>query len=424
MAVPCILRRPCALPMLPGLMDAEKPKLRQDLQPVRASMDGRDVILLRDPLALSSQVLALGGGTAGLLGLLDGTRDVPELRLLAIRASGGHLEAGDDLEILLGILDERYLLENEHFHGARQAIVDDWNAQTDRPAVFPGAAYPADGSELSRYLEEILESAPEPRNPVPDGRLVGIMAPHVDLRKGWPLYGAAYQVLRRCSTAPDRILLLGTGHTMTEGLLCPTTKHHTTPLGRAATDVDLALALARACGGAVDDLPHKAEHSLEFQIVFLQHILAEDIPPLVPVLCGDAGSRLAMASRPSGLPGVAGALDLMREAVEGGGLVVAGVDLVHVGPKFGDEDPASSILADALDHESALLDALESADAEAFWAESARVEDRYRVCGLSSLGFLLETLPRGSRGMLLGRDVMREHDTNSAVGFASMAFFA
>ena len=96
---------------------------------------------------------------------------------------------------------------------------------------------------------------------------------------------------------------------------------------------------------------------------------------------------------------------------------------MHVGPKFGDEDPASSILPDALEHESALLDALESADAEAFWAEARRVEDRYSVCGLSSLGFFLETLPDGARGVLLGRDVMREHDTSSAVGFASMAFF-
>ena len=160
------------------------------------------------------------------------------------------------------------------------------------------------------------------------------------------------------------------------------------------------------------------------QVIFLQHVFAEKIPPLVPVLCGEAGSLLARASRPSGLPGVDGALELMREAVGGAGLVVAGVDLVHVGPKFGDADPASSILPDALEHESALLDALESADAEAFWAEAAKVEDRYNVCGLSSLGVLLETLPDGSRGVLLGRDVMREHDTNSAVGFASMAVFA
>jgi len=142
------------------------------------------------------------------------------------------------------------------------------------------------------------------------------------------------------------------------------------------------------------------------------------------VLCGDAGAMLARSTRPSGLPGVGDALELMRGAVAGGAFVVAGVDLVHVGPKFGDHEPASAILPDALEHESALLDALEAADAEAFWAEAARVEDRYSVCGLSSLGFLLETLPAGARGVLLGRDVMREHETSSAVGFAAMAFLA
>ena len=410
--------------MLPGLMSDEKPRLRQDLQPVRASMDGRDVILLRDPLALSSQVLALGPGAVGLLGLLDGTHDVPALRLLAIRARGGELAAGDDLENLLGILDERCLLENERFRESRQAVIDDWNAQTHRPAAFAGAAYPGDGRELSRFLQEVLANAPEPRGQMPDGRLVGLMAPHVDLTKGWPLYGAAYNVLRRHGGEPKRILLLGTGHTMSEGLLCPTTKHYSSPLGTASTDVDLALALSAAGEEGPGDLPHKGEHSLEFQVIFLQHVLSEDLPPLLPVLCGDVGARLATASGPSDLPELAGAIERMREAVASGALVVAGVDLVHVGPKFGDEEPASAFLSEALEHESALLDALESASGEDFWSEAARVSDRYNVCGLSSLATMLAILPRGSRGVLLGRDVMREHDTGSAVGFASMAFFA
>jgi AmmeMemoRadiSam system protein B len=327
------------------------------------------------------------------------------------------------MENLIGILDERCLLDNGHYREARQAVLADWKAQTERNAAFAGVAYPDDASQLSRFLEEILSGAPEPHGPLPEGRLVGIVAPHVDLQKGWPLYGAAYEALRRSAVEPERILILGTGHAMTDGLLCPTTKHYTTPLGRASTDVDLGLALCAACGSEVDDLPHRGEHSLEFQIVFLQHVFAEHIPPLVPVLCGDAGPVLERATRPSGLPDAGDALGLMRDAVAGGALVIAGVDLVHVGPKFGDDEPASAILPDALEHESALLDALEAADVEAFWAEASRVEDRYSVCGLSSLGFFLETLPPGARGVLLGRDVMREHETSSAVGFASMALF-
>jgi hypothetical protein len=146
--------------------------------PVRAQVDGRDVILLRDPMALSSQVIALGGGAVGLLAMLDGTRGVPELRLLAIRMQGGRLEAAEELETLLEILDERCLLDNQHFREAKQVVLDDWHAQTDRPSVFAGSAYPDDPSELSRFLGEILDGAPALPFALPPGRLVAMVVPH------------------------------------------------------------------------------------------------------------------------------------------------------------------------------------------------------------------------------------------------------
>jgi hypothetical protein len=95
-----------------------------------------------------------------------------------------------------------------------------------------------------------------------------------------------------------------------------------------------------------------------------------------------------------------------------------------VGPKFGDGKPGKEILAQALEHETALIDAMVKVDPVGFWEEARRVEDRYRVCGLSSLGILLELLPDGARGVLLCRDVMREPESSSAVGHAALAFFA
>jgi AmmeMemoRadiSam system protein B len=246
----------------------------------------------------------------------------------------------------------------------------------------------------------------------------------VDIQKGWPLYGAAYRLLRNRMPDLDRILVLGTGHTMKDGLLCPTSKHTLTPLGRASTDLDFVKGLRGPDGDGGRDFPHRGEHSIEFQVIFLQHVYAEQLAPLVPVLCGSVEAHLGSAHRPSDLPGVGGALERMRDALADRSLAVAGVDLSHVGPKFGDGEPSSSILPDALEHETALIDALERADVEAFWSEARRVSDRHHVCGLTALGFLLEILPPGARGVLLGRDVMREHDTSSAVGFASLAFFA
>jgi AmmeMemoRadiSam system protein B len=404
------------------VMKGTKPRLRDDLVPVRAQVDGRDVILLRDPMALSSQVIALGGGAVGLLAMLDGTRGVPELRLLAIRMQGGRLEAAEELETLLEILDERCLLDNQHFREAKQVVLDDWHAQTDRPSVFAGSAYPDDPSELSRFLGEILDGAPALPFALPPGRLVAMVVPHVDLGKGWPLYGAAYALLSSRGGEPTRILLMGTGHAMDMGLFSPTTKHYVTPLGRASTDVDCARALVDA--GAEADIAHRGEHSLEFQVIFLQHVYAENLPPIVPVLCGDAAAYIEGTERPSALPGVGAMLARMAGILDEGGIAVAGVDLSHVGPKFGHAEQASVLLEEALGHETTLIGAMERCAVEEFWAEARRVGDRFHVCGLSSLGFLLEILPPGSRGVLLGRDVMREPETSSAVGFAAMAFFA
>jgi AmmeMemoRadiSam system protein B len=102
-------------------------------------------------------------------------------------------------------------------------------------------------------------------------------------------------------------------------------------------------------------------------------------------------------------------------------LVVAGVDLSHVGPKFGHNLQASDLLPEAERHDRALLDALGRMDAVAFWEEAARVDDRFNVCGFSSMAFLLEILPRG-RGWLLDYDIWREEPTRSAVSFAGLAF--
>ena len=60
-------------------------------------------------------------------------------------------------------------------------------------------------------------------------------------------------------------------------------------------------------------------------------------------------------------------------------------------------------------------------DADAFWAESARVGDAYNVCGLSALATLAEILPPSSM-TLLAHDIMRETPTLSAVSFAAAAF--
>jgi AmmeMemoRadiSam system protein B len=156
--------------------------------------------------------------------------------------------------------------------------------------------------------------------------------------------------------------------------------------------------------------------------VFLQHVLASADFRIVPILCGFMEPHLSQCSRFSDIPSVGPFLDCLRDAAAAEGtLVVAGVDLAHVGLKFGDKLPASALMSAAEAHDKALIDALCRMDAEAFWSTLAGVEDRYHVCGASALACLLEILPAGT-GTLLQDDMWHEETTRSAVGFASVLF--
>jgi hypothetical protein len=68
-----------------------------------------------------------------------------------------------------------------------------------------------------------------------------------------------------------------------------------------------------------------------------------------------------------------------------------------------------------------LLDSLCEMNADGFWTESKKVNDRYNVCGFSALACLLEILPL-SQGHLLDYGVFQEEATQSAVSFASVLF--
>ena len=131
--------------------------------------------------------------------------------------------------------------------------------------------------------------------------------------------------------------------------------------------------------------------------------------------------HLERVPRPAAVPGVAGLLSELRRLREedpAGTLFVAGVDLSHIGPKFGHRERAAALLRDAKAHDRALLGAFAAGDAPGFWAESRRVKDRYNVCGMSALAFLLEILS-GATGSLLAYDFWMEEATQSAVSFAA-----
>jgi len=111
------------------------------------------------------------------------------------------------------------------------------------------------------------------------------------------------------------------------------------------TDRGLVEELKRRCPDllAVDDIAHRAEHSIEFQVILLQHLLgAKRSFRILPILCGSFHEWILAGQLPSDDPRVRSVFEALREAISAQGkpvCLVAGADLAHVGARFGDPGP-------------------------------------------------------------------------------------
>ncbi|NVL68025.1 MEMO1 family protein, partial [Escherichia coli] len=84
---------------------------------------------------------------------------------------------------------------------------------------------------------------------------------------------------------------------------------------------------------------HKREHSLEFQAVFLRHLLGNRPARIIPILAG-LGEQQSNGASPKHSRAVERFLGAVRKVVDAKrAVVIAGADLAHVGPRFGDPKP-------------------------------------------------------------------------------------
>jgi hypothetical protein len=100
--------------------------------------------------------------------------------------------------------------------------------------------------------------------------------------------------------------------------------------------------------------------------------------------------------------------------------LIAGVDLAHVGPRFGDAAPnTTDSLAAVEAADRRMLESVVAADAGGFFASVAADGDARRICGLSPIYTLLRLLP-GSPGRLLR--YTQWPDPEGAVTFCAVSY--
>jgi AmmeMemoRadiSam system protein B len=82
-------------------------------------------------------------------------------------------------------------------------------------------------------------------------------------------------------------------------------------------------------------------------------------------------------------------------------LIVASVDLAHVGPAFGDPFAIDRSRRQELRRrDQSLIDAINAGDHSRFYREVADIKDRNRICGFSSIYLMLRYL-EGAQGTMV-----------------------
>jgi MEMO1 family protein len=401
------------------------PRLRA-VEAFPVEQEGERYIALRDPAGYTSAVVMLPAGLLDILALLDGTHDVGGIQAEIMRRDG-ELVAREHIDKLLAALDDHGFLDSPAFAARRTTIDRAFFDAVRRPAQHVGGAYAGDVDQLRETMDRFFDppAGPGPVSPFQGGGVHGLVAPHIDFHRGGPAYAWGYRHLaERCEA--DLFVIFGTCHAGMAHPFALTRKDFDTPLGAARTDRDFVEALARRarqdCFGS--ELAHRNEHSIEFQAVFLQYLYGgRREVSIVPVLTSYVHEALARGRRPPDDPRVAAFLDALRETAAACGrrvAFIAGADLAHMGPRFGDPAPITPAELSVIDREDReMLAAVEAADAEAFFECARRDNDRRRVCGLSPIYTLLRALD-GIPGRL--QRYGQWPDPEGVVSFASVVF--
>jgi AmmeMemoRadiSam system protein B len=408
----------------PKLSAMDCPQLRP-IQAAPVPGSGGRQFEVRDASGISPVGVRVPANVMFILSLFDGRHSLRDVQVAYTRRFGDLLMT-DQLRRLVDQLDQALLLEGDRFQQAWAAIKADFAAQPVRAASHAGTAYDADPERLAAALDAVL--APVADQPYAcDRPPAAMIAPHIDLARGGACYGLAYRELAKADPPAEVYVILGTSHAGGETPLIGTEKDFETPLGTAAVDRDFVRALAGRLEFDLcsDEVRHRGEHSIEFQVVWLQHALRErGSPTIVPLLCSGFHQTAGGLADPSAAPQVRASLDALRQTIVECGkrvCVIAGADLSHVGARFGDAPPTLADLDALRRTDLEMLEHVRSADAAAFYADLATDGDRRHICGFPPIYAMLRAASPGE-GHLLGYDRALERDTGSVVTFASLAY--
>ena len=408
-----------------------KPLLR-NISARTLRIDGEQMIVLEDPEHFGPNTLCVpyNEPMVFILTLLDGNHSVLDIQSAFMKRFGTMLMS-ERINEILDALDKNYFLRNERFQNRRDSIVRDFRESPVRKSCMEGVSYPGNIEQLE-ILMKSMQTAGKKRTEdktVSSRKIRGVIAPHIDFMRGGKVYGSIYNALPR-TEKPETVVIFGTVHSPNKSLLIPTKKSFSTPLGELAVDEEILSELENRLGADYlykDEFSHRGEHSIEFQILWLQYLYQHKKGVrIVPILCSSFEPFIRNGKSPSEDKEYTLFLDSLREILEEKDrnyLMIAGADLSHIGPSFGDESPLTPEFMDEVQHfDKRMLKSACSAGSEAFFHSVAENGDKYRVCGLPPIYAMLYML-RESQGEVLDYEQSLDPQKTTSVSFAGIVFY-
>ena len=373
-----------------------KPILRY-VDVIPANHQGKPVFLLKDPLAFVEEIVVVPQYMGFLLALMDGKHDLRDLQAEATKRLG-QVVPFEDIKKFVEFLDEKGLLWSERFEEIKKKAYEKWLKLKARPMAHAMQAYPLSPAEAKFFVEDILklaEGVDQKETPKV------LIAPHIDLRVGARGFAESYGRFKPASGA--RIILLGVGHHL-DFPISVLTKDFATPFGIVKNDRGglFFLTQSKKLDLFPDHMAHRLEHSLEFQVLFLHHLLGEEFV-ILPFLVGP----FMLFKEHKEL--IEGFTQAIVELFDENTYLVLGIDFCHLGLRYGDPFAVTEKeRKEALELDKRLVESAFEGEAEEIEKLSTKAEEM-KVCGLSCLyllSLIMKKLGKKGEGKIYYQDAL------------------
>lgn len=405
-------------------MDKAIPKLRTDLSINLVKDNNQELIVLSDPYNVAESPIVINYEFYMLLMNFDGIKTTEDFQ----KELETELDLPVDMEKIMeeiNKLDEMFFLDSENYRKRNKELYSEFINNPVRPPVCAGFSYSSDKEKLSAELDNLFSKSDIEQT---TGHADSVIIPHIDFRVGenaLKTYAAAYHAIR--NTEADLFVILGTSHYSANDYFMLSEKDFQTPLGITETDREVIAELKQKSKDnfTIDEFAHKPEHSIEFQVLLLQHYFKDRKFKILPILLGSLFEDIQFNSKPEEKSKYKNFVENLNEILIEKGRIpvfISSVDFGHIGRKFGDDFDAHPLLDELNKEDNKLIKSLEEINKDGFFGKISQDLDKWRICGTAPIYAML-SLNNFAKGELLNYSQWDETEANSAVSFASMAFY-